>query len=84
MAKSWIKVRNSVETKPFVNAGHPNVALAFEDCRYIYDNGTFDDGYRFIWKIDGKRMAHRGQARLPSKKVIQELLDQAEKQGWLN
>lgn len=54
-------------------------------CRYIYNNGGLESGYRFIWRRpDGSLQAARGQARLPSMTLIQELISQAEADGWGN
>jgi len=57
--------------------------LCFQWCRYIYDDGGLEHGYRFIWKRpDSRLQAARGQARLPSLRHIQALLDQARAEGW--
>lgn len=57
--------------------------LCFQWCRYIYDNGALEEGYRFIWRRpNGSLQAARGQARLPSIKVVQSLITQAEANGW--
>ena len=57
--------------------------LCFQWCRYVYDNGALEQGYRFIWRRpDNSLQAARGQARLPSIKVVQELICQAEANGW--
>lgn len=57
--------------------------LYFQSGKYIYDNGKSDEGYRFIWRRpDGSLQAARGQARIPSKKELLELLDLASKEGW--
>ena len=40
-------------------------------------------GYRFIWyRPDGSLQAARGQARLPSIRLIKELTKRAESEGW--
>ena len=57
--------------------------LCFQWCRYVYDSGELEDGYRFIWRRpDGSLQAARGQARLPSVRVITELLQMAKSQKW--
>jgi len=57
--------------------------LYFQQGKYIYDNGESDEGYRFIWRRpDGTLQAARGQARIPSKKELLELLDLASEEGW--
>jgi hypothetical protein len=51
--------------------------------RYIYDDGSMEHGYRFIWKRpDGSLQPARGQARIPSLKVAQKLIEQAKSEGW--
>ena len=61
-------------------------SLALEYCLYQYDKeagGGSDLGFRFIWKKpEGQRLAHRGQARIPSKKDSDSLWKQATKEGW--
>jgi hypothetical protein len=57
--------------------------LCFQFGRYIYDDGTMQEGYRFIWRRpDGSLQAARGQARLPSLAEAQRLMQQATAAGW--
>lgn len=63
--------------------------LCFQWCRYVYDNGSLEEGYRFIWrhpdpsgKRAGKLQAARGQARIPSMQKAKRLMDIAKKAGW--
>jgi hypothetical protein len=57
--------------------------LCFQWCSYNYGDGSQESGYRFIWKKpDGKLQAARGQARLPSIKLAEEMLEQAKREGW--
>lgn len=57
--------------------------LCFQWCRYIYDNGALQSGYRFIWRRpDGSLQAARGQARIPSVKLMQNLVAEAVADGW--
>ncbi|MHB8173412.1 MAG: hypothetical protein ACYDFU_02975 [Nitrospirota bacterium] len=43
--------------------------LCLQWCRYFFDDGHMDEGYRFIWRRpDGSLLAARGQARIPSLK----------------
>lgn len=59
-------------------------SLCFQLCEYIYDNGSSEDGYRFIWRRpDGSLQAARGQARIPSLQNMHELMALAAKAGWL-
>lgn len=68
-----------------VNKKYPqwNSELCFQRAVYAYDKDP-EMGYRFIWRNDGKLLAHRGQARIPDKATLLELIDRAEKAGWLN
>jgi len=57
--------------------------LCFQWCRYIYDNGDMQEGYRFIWRRpDNSLQAARGQARIPSIKIARRLMKEAEDAGW--
>ncbi len=57
--------------------------LCFQDCVYHYDNGSIEEGFRFIWrKPNGNLQAARGQARIPSKQELETLLNMASKDGW--
>jgi hypothetical protein len=60
--------------------------LWFQWCRYIYDNGGMEYGYRFIWKRPqddgGSLQAARGQARIPSITMLERLVGQARASGW--
>ena len=52
-------------------------------CRYLYDDGTMQHGYRFIWVDEtGRLLPQRGQARLPSLKMAAELMKKAKTEGW--
>lgn len=57
--------------------------LALEWVKYIYSPKESDLAYRFIWKTpEGKRLAHRGQAAIPSFKIMNRLTKLAEQAGW--
>jgi len=57
--------------------------LRLQWCRYMYDDGNMEHGYRFIWvRPEGTLQAARGQARIPSRKVAEELFRQARADGW--
>ena len=57
--------------------------LYFQFGTYHYDDGSTDNGYRFIWrKPDGSLQAARGQARLPNKQAIFELFALASSENW--
>lgn len=57
--------------------------LCFQRCRYMYNDGSVQDGFRFIWRRpDGSLQGARGQARIPSLKDARLLMAEAEKAGW--
>lgn len=57
--------------------------LSFQWCRYLYDDGSMDYGYRFIWKdSNGRLQPARGQARIPSMRELTELTERARFEGW--
>lgn len=58
--------------------------LCFQWCRYVYDNGSSENGYRFIWRYptNGNLQPARGQARIPSIKLAKELMQNAIDEGW--
>ena len=59
--------------------------LCFQWCQYVYEDGTNEYGYRFIWRrADGRLQPARGQARIPSIQVIEGMVAQAEREGWGN
>ncbi|MBI2832389.1 MAG: hypothetical protein HYX79_09050 [Chloroflexi bacterium] len=59
--------------------------LCLQWCRYLYDDGNMEQGYRFIWRRpNGALQPARGQARIPSLDWAQQLIDKAKKAGWGN
>ncbi len=57
--------------------------LCFQRCRYMYNDGSVQDGFRFIWRRpDGTLQGARGQARIPSLKDARLLMADAETAGW--
>jgi hypothetical protein len=57
--------------------------LCFQWCRYVYDDGSTQQGYRFIWRRpNGNLQAGRGQARIPSIEQAMALMRVAEAEGW--
>jgi len=54
-------------------------------CRYIYDDGNAECGFRFIWRRpDGSLQPARGQARIVSLEDAEKLIEKARNQGWGN
>jgi hypothetical protein len=63
--------------------------LWFQWCRYLYDGDREPQyGYRFIWRrsedAGGGLQAARGQARIPSVAVLEQLVSKSKKEGWGN
>lgn len=57
-------------------------ALHFQRVVYHFEDGHTEEGYRFIWRRpDGSLQAARGQARIPGRKELLELIALAEKEG---
>ncbi len=57
--------------------------LCFQWCQYVYEDGTNEHGYRFIWRRpDGSLQPARGQARIPSVAILEELVVTAKREGW--
>ena len=57
--------------------------LCLQWCRYLYDDGNMEQGYRFIWRRpNGKLQPARGQARIPSFDWVEELIAKAKNAGW--
>ena len=83
MAKSArVQIINEVTYVADDSAGKSWV-LCLHWCRYIYDDGTMETGFRFIWRRpDGSLQAARGQARIPSLDMALELMEKAREQGW--
>ena len=71
--------------KEVSNGKAGNWKLCFQWCEYIYDDGSDNEfGYRFIWRRpDGTLQAARGQARIPSLKEMNDLIELAAYAGWL-
>ena len=78
-----VQIRNEVKLSTLRNEASPEWDLCFQLCRYIYDDDGMDEGYRFIWRRpNGNLQAARGQARIPSIKIMNELANRAIKEGW--
>ncbi|MDR4308854.1 hypothetical protein IHQ68_19710 [Chelatococcus sambhunathii] len=58
--------------------------LCLQWCRYFYDDGSDETGYRFIWRRPKSRhlQGARGQARLPSMRVMRKLMQMADDANW--
>ena len=58
--------------------------LHLQWCRYLYDDGNMERGYRFIWRRPktGALQPARGQARIVSLRDAERLIQRARNQGW--
>ena len=56
--------------------------LCFHFVQYVYEDGTNEYGYRFIWRRDGRLLPSRGQARIPSIEALETLVAHAKREGW--
>ena len=61
-----------------------NWVLHLQWCRYFYDDGGMQHGYRFIGRLPGNGALQpaRGQARIVSLKDAEELIKMARNEGW--
>lgn len=76
---AWVEVHDEVQTG---EAG--DWSLCFHRCTYHYDDGSHEEGYRFIWRTpEGHLQPARGQARIPDAATLRGLIDQAQDEGWL-
>lgn len=70
--------------KEVINGPARSWRLCFQWCEYIYDDGSSEYGYRFIWRRPNNHLqAARGQARIPTFNDMQILLNMAQQEGWL-
>lgn len=59
--------------------------LCLQWCRYNYDDGTHEEGYRFIWRRpNGNLQPAMGQARIPNLYMAEALINKARAEGWGN
>jgi len=57
--------------------------LCLQWCLYVFDDGSSQNGYRFIWRRPGGSLQPaRGQARIPSLGQAMELIEMAQSDGW--
>ena len=76
---AYVKIHRQVPEN--VNTGE--WTLYFQKVTYHYDDGSAQDGFRFIWRRpDGSLQAARGQARIESYEQMMALINQAKKEGF--
>ena len=67
------------------NANSGEWTLYFQKVTYHYDDGSTQDGFRFIWRRpDGSLQAARGQARIETYEQMMELIEQAKQSGFFD
>ena len=72
--KTQVVVHYSVEKK--LKSGK---MICLQDCTWMYSDGSTESGFRFIRKsVDGKLLAHRGQACIPKIKIASDLINEME------
>ena len=65
------------------NANSGEWTLCFQKVSYHYDDGSTQDGFRFIWRRpDGSLQAARGQARNETYEQMMALINQAKEDGF--
>ncbi|MDB6065186.1 MAG: hypothetical protein JWR26_1394 [Pedosphaera sp.] len=75
---TWVEIQDE-EKLPGGNGYH----ICFQNVTYHYDDGSTEDGYRFIWrKPNGNLMPSRGQARIPDAVTLNRLVKKAKSKGW--
>ena len=75
-----VQIVNEVQ-KDNPKSGH--WVLCLQWCRYMYDDGNMEHGYRFIWRRpNGSLQPARGQARIVSLKNAERLIAKARNEGW--
>jgi len=81
MASARVQVINEV---PRPERNPADWVLHLQWCRYVYDNGNMERGYRFIWRRQktGALQPARGQARIRSLKDAEKLINMARNEGW--
>ncbi|MCU4923927.1 hypothetical protein OCF68_24400 [Bacillus cereus] len=79
------KVKVIEEIAENKNAIGSNWVLCLQWCEYIYNDGSSQMGFRFIWRRpDGSLQAARGQARIPDLDIAAALMEKARELGWGN
>lgn len=75
---AWVRIHNEV-----IDGNSNDWHLCFQYCTYNYDDGSQEEGYRFIWRMpDGKLQPARGQARIPDAASLNRLVAAATAAGW--
>ena len=78
MAQAWWETLEQVSS-PLQPAGGPELLLQ-RGTYHFYDGSPAEDGYRFIWRVDGKLQAR--PARIDSLAEFQALIHHGLARGW--
>jgi len=82
MARARVQVVKEVKLEKPQYGGW---VLCLQWCRYLYDNGKMERGFRFIWRRpDGSLQPARGQARITTLEDAETLIAMARNEGWGN
>ena len=82
MAKNYVEIKAEV---PQRQESDDWWTLHFQKVVYHYEHDEPEEGFRFIWRRpNGSLQAARGQARIPGRKELMDLIDQADKEGLFN
>lgn len=72
-----------IHEAPTIDEEKGDWSLHLQWCLYVYEDGTSEHGYRYIWRRpDGSLQPARGQARIPSIAEMEKLIRRAKKEGW--
>ena len=76
---AYVKIHKQVPEN--INLG--DWTLCFQKVTYHYEDGSTQDGFRFIWRRpDGSLQAARGQARIETYEQMMALINQAKEEGF--
>ncbi|MCR9129144.1 MAG: hypothetical protein NXI12_06455 [Alphaproteobacteria bacterium] len=77
---TWVEIHEQTPRDPDASEW----VLCLQWCTYHYDDAESEDGYRFIWRRPetGHLQPARGQARLPSLKLVEKRIAEAREEGW--
>lgn len=80
MPATHVRIVDGHEVRhPYAHGG----TLCLQQVIYLHPDGSTEEGYRFIWRDEADRIKPlRGQTRLPSLKIAENLIAQARRLGW--
>lgn len=78
MAQAWWETKDFVQSTPYGASG-PELRLE-QGIYHFYDKRPSEDGYRFIWRINGKLQSR--PARIDDLDQIDALVRAGRAKGW--